>query len=209
MSEILKLDMHVHTSYSHDGRDPPALVVARAARIGLDGLAITDHNNQDGVGEALDAGREEGITVIPGIEVSCREGHILLYGSPEFELSGERTAGAVLSILRDSYPECIAAVAHPFDFYRSGMGWESVKYDFDAVETVNAHSPLPRGAVLGLCRAIGAGEVGGSDAHSLRSIGKGRTTVSEGAGPILERIVSQGRAEGGFDILGLLPRLVG
>ena len=50
--------MHVHTCHSHDGRDTPRSMVQRAAGIGLDGLAITDHNTQAGVGEALEAGRE-------------------------------------------------------------------------------------------------------------------------------------------------------
>jgi hypothetical protein len=199
--------MHVHTCYSHDGVETPERLVERAREIGLDGLAITDHNTQDGVGEAMDAGRDQGLVIIPGIEVSCREGHILLYGSGDFGVRAGMGAGDVLKTLRESYPGCICAPAHPFDLHRSGMGWACLKHPFDAVETVNGHSPLPREVLLPLARRLGAGEVGGSDTHFLRGLGSGTTVVRPGS-DLLAEIRRAGRAEGYFDLRSLLlPRL--
>ena len=204
MSEALRLDMHVHSSFSHDGVEPPARLVKRAAEIGLDGLAITDHNTQRGVGEAIDAGRELGIIVIPGVEVSCREGHILAYGSEDFGIAAGQAVGEVLSAVKAHHPTCIAAPAHPFDIYRAGMGWAAAKHPFDAVETVNSHSVLPRSVVRSLATKMGVGEIGGSDTHVLRGLGRGLTLVSADKGPILQGIAKAGRASGGFDALSML-----
>ncbi len=208
MSRVLRLDMHVHTRCSHDGREPPKRMVERAAQIGLDGLAITDHNTQEGVGEALEAGEDLGVTVVPGVEVSCSEGHVLVYGCDELDLEAGQGVGTLLEYVEGSFPECIAAPAHPFDFYRSGMGWRARRYNFQAVETVNAHSLLPRSVVLPLARSLNVGEVGGSDTHFLGGIGMGRTIVDCEGQRLLSEISRTGRAEGGFHPWGiLLPRL--
>ncbi|MCW3490746.1 PHP domain-containing protein [Dethiobacter alkaliphilus] len=73
-------DLHVHTQAS-DGVYTPREVVARARRLGLDAIAITDHDTVDGITEALSAAKEQRITVFPGVELSTeyndREIHIL------------------------------------------------------------------------------------------------------------------------------------
>ncbi len=205
--------MHVHTHYSRDGRDSPRAMVCAASKAGLAGIAITDHNTQDGIREAVEAGEEFGVEVIPGIEVSCLEGHVLLYGSPSFDLPGERTVSGVIQAARSSMPGCLVAVAHPFDLHRSGMGWKAKDYDFDAVETVNSRSLVPRSMVLPLCREMDVGEIGGSDAHSVHAVGKGRTIVSSRSGNLLERMESSARVRGGLDAISLfvpmMERMVG
>ena len=69
------IDLHVHSDAS-DGSFPPAQVVALAKEAGLKAMALTDHDTTAGIPEALKAGEESGIEVIPGIEVSSHyEGH--------------------------------------------------------------------------------------------------------------------------------------
>ena len=64
------LDLHLHSSVS-DGRHSPAEVVRRAAAAGLTLISLTDHDNVDGIPEAIEAaGQIPGLTVIPGVEVS-------------------------------------------------------------------------------------------------------------------------------------------
>ncbi len=65
------VDLQVHTTCS-DGTMTPTEVVALAARVGVEVLAITDHDSIDGVEEALEAGRRYGVTVIPAVELSLR-----------------------------------------------------------------------------------------------------------------------------------------
>lgn len=77
-----RLDLHLHTTHS-DGSLPPADVLALAQKAGVTALAITDHDITTGIPEALIAGRQLGIEIIPGIEISSRFGeselHILGY----------------------------------------------------------------------------------------------------------------------------------
>ncbi len=74
-------DLHTHSTAS-DGLLPPSAVVRRAKPI-LSGISLTDHDSLDGVAEALAAGREEGMPVIPGVEFTTDQGqhevHILAY----------------------------------------------------------------------------------------------------------------------------------
>ena len=70
-------DLHIHTNYSFDGTASVAAVLQHAKGIGLDVIAITDHNEIDGALEAHDLASEFGIEVIPGIEISTLEGDLL------------------------------------------------------------------------------------------------------------------------------------
>lgn len=63
------VDLHLHTYYS-DGTLSPREVVSRAASRGVMTIAITDHDGLDGIPEALKAGEEYGVKVIPSIELS-------------------------------------------------------------------------------------------------------------------------------------------
>ena len=76
------IDLHTHSTTS-DGTLSPGALVRDAASIGLRTLALTDHDTIDGVPEAMAAGRETGVEIIPGVElgtsVERREHHILGY----------------------------------------------------------------------------------------------------------------------------------
>ncbi|SMO49198.1 PHP domain-containing protein [Melghirimyces algeriensis] len=76
------LDLHVHTTAS-DGMFSPKDVVKMAREKALHGIAITDHDTVDGVEEALKYGKESGIMVIPGVEISTvadgQDIHVLGY----------------------------------------------------------------------------------------------------------------------------------
>ncbi len=77
---LMRADLHVHSSAS-DGTDPPAEVMRRAARAGLDVVALTDHDTVAGHAEAAAAAGP--VTLLPGMELSCRlDGrslHLLAY----------------------------------------------------------------------------------------------------------------------------------
>src|SRR3954449_10875828 len=76
-------DLQSHSTRS-DGGLEPAEVVRLAAQAGVETLALSDHDTVDGVAEALAAGREHGIRVVPATELSSIDGehedmHILGY----------------------------------------------------------------------------------------------------------------------------------
>lgn len=63
------VDLHTHTAAS-DGTDSPAQLIAKAARLGLETVAITDHDTLAGLSEAQTAAKEHGITLVRGCEIS-------------------------------------------------------------------------------------------------------------------------------------------
>jgi predicted metal-dependent phosphoesterase TrpH len=92
----MRVDLHSHSNAS-DGTEPPGQVVRWAAQARLKVLALTDHDTVAGVADAA-ANLPDGITLVPGMELSClREGvsiHLLAYlfdaGEPTLAAECER-----------------------------------------------------------------------------------------------------------------------
>ncbi|QOS80116.1 PHP domain-containing protein [Paenibacillus sp. JNUCC31] len=92
-----RCDLHTHSQAS-DGMQPPAENVKLAKQRGLAAMALTDHDTVAGVAEAQRAGREFGIDVVAGVEISTRAGgkdiHVLgYYVNTEDEKFLERLRG--------------------------------------------------------------------------------------------------------------------
>jgi predicted metal-dependent phosphoesterase TrpH len=68
------IDLHTHSRRS-DGTDSPTELVENAARAGLDVVALTDHDAMTGWEEAQRAADRVGITLVKGLEISCRYRH--------------------------------------------------------------------------------------------------------------------------------------
>ncbi len=85
------VDLHVHSIFS-DGTDSPKELVRLAKKAELSAFALTDHDTVSGIPKALQAGRENGIEVIPGVELGStykdKEIHIvglcMDYTNPQF-----------------------------------------------------------------------------------------------------------------------------
>lgn len=77
------IDLHTHSTIS-DGTEPPEVVIANAAAIGLTAIALTDHDTLEHLPAAQAAADTHGIRLIPGCEISCTSGgpgelHVLAY----------------------------------------------------------------------------------------------------------------------------------
>ncbi len=75
----LRMDLHCHSNFS-DGTATPGEIVRMAAKANIDILSLTDHDTISGVMDAVSAGKEQGVLVLPGIEMdneSPFELHIL------------------------------------------------------------------------------------------------------------------------------------
>ena len=96
-------DLHVHTTGS-DGDLDPIQIIEKAEQVGLEYIAITDHDTVSSLGQCIEEGKKRNITVIPGVELSIEyKGgimHILGYGiDPKNELlisTLKQTRSAVL-----------------------------------------------------------------------------------------------------------------
>ena len=101
----LRFDLQSHSTHS-DGELAAEEVVRRAAEAGVELLALSDHDTVSGVSEALAAGEQAGIRVIPAVEISSvddgaaerRELHILGYG---IDHEGEQLTHKLVEFLAD------------------------------------------------------------------------------------------------------------
>ncbi len=115
----LRLDLHNHTAFSPDGLMSPAELLAAAKARGLSCIAITDHNTIRGAlqGVALAESDPTLPRVIPGVELSTRDGEVIgLYLSEEIP-SRLTVVEAVVRIRAQGGLVCLP---HPYDVLRRG-----------------------------------------------------------------------------------------
>jgi len=94
---VVRSDLHSHSSVS-DGTEPPAAVIRRGAEVGLDVVALTDHDTVAGHREAASA-LPPGLTLLPGAELSCRlEGHSVHLLAYLFDPENDALAGELAEI---------------------------------------------------------------------------------------------------------------
>lgn len=158
-------ELHAHSNYS-DGDAGVTRILEYAQSIGLDGIAITDHDLIEGSLEAK--GIESGVRVITGMEISSKQGHILGLDISEpvkKGLDAQRTVDEIHSL------GGLAIAAHPYDRYRRGVGDLILDVGFDAVEVVNGHTFGNKKDPRAICEKAGMPMVGGSDAHALEEVG--------------------------------------
>jgi predicted metal-dependent phosphoesterase TrpH len=196
----MRIDIHVHSSYSSDGTASPEEILRHAKKLGLHGVAITDHNEIKGSLKLWkeNKGRED-FAVLPGMEVSSTEGHILAMGITE-PVPRDLTPGETINKIRELGGVAIAS--HPYRFW-SGLGEETVREaKFEVIEVTNSRSLKKENIKANkLAEELGCGKTGGSDCHSLKHLGNAYTEFQEMENPssdiddILEQ-VRKGRTKG-------------
>ena len=122
-----KVDLHVHTTVS-DGRFSPQQIVAKAAGLGVNTIAITDHDNTGGVAPAIEATRDfPQLRVIPGVEISTHapgnEVHLLGY----FIDCNNPKLSSALEELRSSRLGRAQAMIDKLNGLGVGIDWQQVK----------------------------------------------------------------------------------
>lgn len=179
----VKADLHVHTIYSHDSVITSKDLVFYAKKSGLTAVAITDHNQVEG---ARKIARETNFLIIPGTEVSSREGHIVGLNVQELIPTG-LTADETVDKIHQAGG--IAIACHPFVLFKGSVGKHATA-KFDAVETLNA-SAFPFGSASRkadqLAERLGLPKVAGTDAHYGPVIGRTFTLID--AEPNVEAVV--------------------
>ena len=166
----LKLDFHVHTTASSDAHTRPDELIPMCKKRGLDGLAITDHN-------VLAREVPKGLLIIPGIEVSSRDGHMIGLGVSD---AVPRKLSADETILQIKRLGGVSIVAHPYDLLRSAIIPEILTTMPDAIEVINSASML-HSITWKRARKFAENkklpQTGGSDSHIPETIGKAFTIV--------------------------------
>lgn len=100
----MPIDLHAHTTAS-DGTFSPRQLVAHAKELGLGAIAVSDHDTIFGWDEALEAGRELGVRVVPAIELSVSDEngkfHLLGFFPNHTSLDGTELGEAVKELQRE------------------------------------------------------------------------------------------------------------
>ncbi|MFV1985848.1 MAG: PHP domain-containing protein [Gemmatimonadota bacterium] len=167
---MLRVDLHSHTCYSHDGHTPPDVLVDRAREVGLDRIAVTDHGTIEG---ALLAKERAPMLVIVGEEIrcACRTELIGLFLSERIpqRLSIDETVARVRA------QGGVVYAPHPYAYARQALrrARRALKRA-DVVEAVNARAFLPgwNRAATRAAAARGLPAAAGSDAHFAFEIGR-------------------------------------
>jgi predicted metal-dependent phosphoesterase TrpH len=173
---MLTCDLHVHTNHSKDGESSIEEIMRAAEAAGLDAIAITDHDSVEGAKMALLC--ETSVLVIPGIEVTTKQGHLLVLGVTEIIPAGLDVVETVALAHRMG---ALLILPHPYHVWRHGVArrQKAGMIVVDAVESFNSRyivgSANRKAARIAL--KLGKPCVGGSDAHNARFVGFGRTYV--------------------------------
>ncbi len=179
---LYRFDLHVHSFFSPDGASAPEDLIAAAKARGLSGIAITDHDTceaheylvEKGL-ERLDGQNVEGFLVVPGMEVSTADGHLLCIGTTLPVMRGE-PAAVVLRAIEDRGG--LAIPSHPYDRWRAGIREEILDtLDLKAIEVFNAAARREyNDKALAYATARGISMTASSDAHHASAVAVSSTS---------------------------------
>lgn len=173
---LLRMDMHIHTHASFDSLNAPEHVLQVASARGMDRVVITDHN-EIGAAQALHELDPERVLV--GEEVKTAERVDIIGILLQERIPKGTPARETCERIRDQGG--VVYLPHPFDTHRSGGGalLDKIGELVDVVEAHNARSWKPglNHRAEEWARAHGKPMGAGSDAHTLREIGRGFMVV--------------------------------
>jgi predicted metal-dependent phosphoesterase TrpH len=194
---LLKADLHVHTHYSRDCITSPERCVSRCLKLGINCLAVTEHNNVEG---ALAVQHIAPFKVIVAEEVKTREGELtglFLKETIPPGLTPEET------IERIKAQGGLVSLPHPFDRVRReplrAGARQRILSQLDVIEVFNSRTTF-RGdneRARRLAEELGLPMGAGSDAHSPWELGTTYVEMPDFEGPqeFLEAL-RQGRIVG-------------
>lgn len=178
-------DLHIHTIYSYDGTASLSAVLRRAKQVGLDVIAITDHDEIKGALKALKLAPNYGVEVIPGIEITTAEGDLLALNITEAvepNLSLEETAlrvGALGGFCIAPHPmaNVIGMKALSAHSILKVLRSPAIAEILIGIETYNATSldGISNHYAHVLAGRLKIAKTGSSDAHIVETIGFGMT----------------------------------
>ena len=185
---MLRVDLHLHSLYSHDGQSSLQQLMDRAAECGLDRLALTDHNTVEG---ALELQRVAPDLAIAGEEAKTLEGEVIgLFITrrvPPF-LAPEQAMDLVHEMGGLVY------IPHPLDRNRSHFSPHRLVALADRIDIVETYNPwcdaAANQAAARLAEDLGKVAATGSDSHSAEELGRSWMEMEayEGVEDFLEKL---------------------
>ena len=178
-------DFHIHSNHSKDCVMPVADILERAREVGLDVVAITDHDSAAGGLEARELAERYGVRVIVGEEVKTSEGEVIgLF--LERTIPGGMTFAATIAAIQEQGG--IVYVPHPFDRLHtipSPTVLRANVADIDVIEVFNSRLAFPGFNELAerFAQRYRLPAAAGSDSHVLPGIGTALCGIDDFTGP--------------------------
>ncbi len=180
------IDLHSHTwPSSDDSLLSPIELIQGAKKGGLDGICITEHDWFWDPEEVVDLGKRMDFLVIPGVEITTEEGHLLVFGLDRY-VFGMHRARFVKEVLDQNGGGAIVA-AHPYRRQFKPEYNDKASYEMaidkacrnaifslvDGVEVLNGRGSERENAFsLDVTRRLNLRGVGTSDAHQSHDIAR-------------------------------------
>jgi predicted metal-dependent phosphoesterase TrpH len=177
---MLRVDLHLHSNYSHDGRSSLQQLIERARECNLDRLALTDHNTFDGA--------ESFVRIAPGLAIAGEEIKTL-----EGEVIGLFITGAVRPYLApEEAMDLIHAmggltyIPHPLDRHRAHFRPQRMVELASRIDIVETYNPwcdaAANRAAAELADELSKVTATGSDSHSADELGHSWMEMEEYSG---------------------------
>lgn len=178
---MLRVDLHLHSNYSHDGRSSLQQLIERAKECNLDRIALTDHNTFEGAANLVRIAPD---LAIAGEEVKTLEGEVIgLFITSRVQpfLRPEQAMDVIHGMGGLVY------IPHPLDRHRSHFlagRLVELASRIDVIETYNPWADaMANEAAARLADDLGKVQATGSDAHSAAELGLSWMEMEEYSGP--------------------------
>ncbi|MBK6792716.1 MAG: PHP domain-containing protein [Anaerolineales bacterium] len=174
-------DLHIHSIYSLDATTTVRAILKQAADVGLNVIAVTDHDEIRGSFEAQQLAPQYGIEAIPGAEISTKDGHLVALFIKTLPPSGLSISDTLIRIGKQGG---IAIAPHPFNNLPNSLSMEAVlgalanpraKGPLKGIETHNMGTQNFDRVAQKLSVFLPFAKIASSDAHIYWAIGAGRT----------------------------------
>jgi predicted metal-dependent phosphoesterase TrpH len=180
---LIRADLHIHTCYSIDCLTPLEKIVTRCLELGINCVAVADHNTIAG---ALKLREIAPFKVIVGEEIATTAGEVMGLFLSE-EIRPGLSAQEAISQIRNQAG--LVAIPHPFgrslSRHPSVLTSTEVLSQVDIIETFNSRTPflhsIRRAGML--AKEQGKAASAGSDAHTLGEIGRAYVQMPDFHGP--------------------------
>jgi predicted metal-dependent phosphoesterase TrpH len=182
----ITVDLHLHTDWSHDCSIAASDLLEHAERIGLGGIAVTDHNVFGGALETAELAQGRQLVVIPGEEVKTRDQGEVIGLFLHEEIERGMSFGETIAAIREQGG--LVYLPHPFDRLHAISDPATLHThlaEIDVIEVFNAR--LLRDSfndeALRFARKYRLLQGAGSDAHVLQGVGTGAMRMLRFEGP--------------------------